>query len=210
MRSRFSESARSTGLLVAVAVVVALAGCSGAGEPSSPRSMDPAFVSRASAQLDAAKAAGASDAQVSQLEGIVASGTMTFADAREAVERAFTCFDAAGVPHSSLENSGGAEFPEISYTFGDKPGVDSGQSLAIADSCLNSESFFIEWLYASSPGFRAHLAEQFELVRGQFTECLASAGVEVDPGLSYAEMKTLAVQSGHDGYAVQSCLALLP
>jgi hypothetical protein len=210
MRSRFSESARSTGLVAAMVLMAALAGCSGAGEPSSPGSLDAAFVSRASAQLDAAKAAGASDAQVSQLEGIVASGTMTFADARAAVERAFTCFDAAGVPHSTLENSGGAEFPEIYYTFGDKPGVDSDQSLAIADSCLNSESFFVEWLYATSPGFSAHLADQFELVRGQFTECLTSAGVEVDPGLSYAEMTTLAVQSGQDGLAVQGCLALLP
>jgi hypothetical protein len=109
-----------------------------------------------------------------------------------------------------MENPGGAEFPEIYYTFGDAPGVESSQSLAIAESCVNSESFFVESLYASSLGFRAHLADQFELVRGEFTDCLTSAGVDVDPGLSYAEMTTLAVQSGQDGYAVQGCLALLP
>lgn len=169
--------------LTAAALVLVLAGCS--ASPS--ESIDPAFLLAVDSVLDDARSGGgpsgvvASDQQIALLERVRAQGEVTWGDAMEAIDASAACLEEQGfwLRASPPDETGGFAVPE--YTWGGPSSIGPDGQAAVGDACIDSESFFVEQLYATQPiAVQARDAWFNTRMKPVLVACLKRNGVEVD------------------------------
>lgn len=186
------------GTLSVVLLSLPLAGCSGSGTPDLSEYQlgadDSAFYQDA---VDG----GASAEQLRLVAQILDDGgAVTLEVVQEATARTFACFDDNGIDYTaSIEWSDGV--PVEAYRFSGVPGLDADESLAIADACIDTHSFYVEALYQTQPAVRENLSRKYEIMRPLVVACLEEHGVSVPADLTNDEVITLGLDSGIDeGY----------
>ena len=176
-RARRRPGARFSFVL---AVLVLVAGCTST-EPEAAESGTGGGgeVVEASGLVEAARARGASDEQIAVLVG----GDISFADYDAAVGRTLACLRDVGIDVVGGEVTEARGFPEIQYSFaGSSAGRTDEQTLALADACINTNSFFIEGAYQMSPVAIEAQDSRFEPYRPVIVECIRANGGEVEEG----------------------------
>lgn len=189
-RRVFAEARGTLGL--AIAGVVVAAGCGVSPDAhNSPGTGDSVFQQAISDAI----AGGASAAQVQILRDAGDAGALTLEDVKRAVGDTFACFEAAGMGHSEIDVITQEGLPRVSYNFSGIPGASEDQSLGVADSCMNTNSLFVEFLYIGQPQSR-DVTDRFftDHVRTPLIECLRSMSVEVDDSATNDELWLIAVE----------------
>ena len=127
-------------------------------------------------------------------------GAVALEVVQEATARTFACFNDNGIEYtSSIEWSDGV--PVEAYRFSGVPGLEPEDSLAVADACIDANSFYVEALYQTQPAVRANLSRKYEIMRPLVEACLVDHGVPVPADLTNDEVITLGLDNGLDeGY----------
>jgi hypothetical protein len=132
-------------------------------------------------QIADAVRGGASEAQVQILRDARDAGALTLEQTKAAVADTFACFDASGMSHSGISTVTQEGLERVTYTYATIPGLGDEASLAIADACMNTNSFYVEKVFVMQPISREITNRYFtENVRTRLIPCLRSIGVAVD------------------------------
>jgi hypothetical protein len=162
-----------------LAVLVLLSGCSSSEPEAAASGSANGEVIEASGLVETARERGASEEQIAVLQG----GDVSYADYDAAVGRTLACMRDAGIEVVGGQVSEARGFPEIPYSFaGSSAGRTDEQTLALADQCINTHSFFIEGAYQMSPAALEAQDARFEPYRAAIVECIRSNGGEVEDG----------------------------
>lgn len=148
------------------------------GEDAVGLAVDPSF-------LDSARAGQASAEQVSVLE----DGRVSFDEYQSAVDRTLSCMRDAGIDVGDSGVSRSRGFRVITYAFPtSSPGRTDDQTLAIADDCIATHSWFVEAAYETSPEALEVVEVEFGPYRDSIIACvLANDGdIADDAGRSEA------------------------
>lgn len=165
------------GFTVMLAALVLVSGCRSTEPEAAASGSANGEVIEASGLVEAARERGASEEQIAILEG----GDVSFADYDAAVGRTLTCLREAGIEVVGGQVNEARGFPEIPYSFaGSSAGRTDEQTLALADECINTHSFFIEGAYQMSPAALEAQDARFEPYRAVIIECIRSNGGEVE------------------------------
>lgn len=168
-------------LVGALALLVLSSGCT----PSEPKSSpsvegdggEGGEAAGSGGIVEEARNRGASDEQIAVLE----RGEVAFADYDAAVGRTLACLREAGIDVVGGEVSEARGFPEIDYSFaGSSPGRTDDQTLALADECIYTHSFFVEMAYQTSPAAIEAQDARFEPYRAAIVECIRANGGDVE------------------------------
>jgi hypothetical protein len=135
--------------------------------------------------VETAREGGASSSQLELLLAADAAGEVTFEQLRAAVDATFACLDSAGIQHS--ENVTQGPLPQLTYSFASADG-----SSAVADSCINSHSMYVEWAYQTQPSAQELVDAAFDKKRDEIVACLRQMGIEIDDDASVDEIKRAA------------------
>lgn len=185
-----------------LAILVLASGCT----PTEPEAAESGVgtggeVVEASGLVETARARGASEEQIEVLE----RGDISFADYDAAVGRTLTCLRDAGIDVVGGEVTEARGFPEIQYSFvGSSAGRTDEQTLALADECINANSFFIEGAYQMSPAAIEAQDARFEPYRPVIVECIRANGGEVEDGAGREQVLLAAIGVQEKGI---DCLA---
>lgn len=169
--------------LLVCAATLAVAGCSGSQGVPSPDVTADEFSAIAASALEDARASGASEAQLALIEGVVASGEVTFADVQESLDATFACFESAGIryeEHAPVDDQG-ILYPSYAFEGGDKT--------AVADACIHDYSDYVEVLYMRQPAAVEARDAAFTGAMPALIECLRGLGHEVDDDITADELK---------------------
>lgn len=189
--------------LVSVALLVALAGCATADEPSSRADEADAVLGEA---LDEAQAAGAGAAQLADLRAAVDSGTISVESAREAARRAVACMQAAGIDADYQEDtlSHGLVLP--GYTAHYDTEVDVHADIQV-EACDEQEFRWVNQVYQLQPSSVEAVDAYVEQQAPALLACLEANGIEASADETGAELAQKAVQASYDSLGEVSCLA---
>jgi len=186
--------------LSAAFFVLALSGCSGDGEPApgaSPRVDWSGYSQLVTEVVEEAKVAGASAEQIAALEQIAAAGEITYADLEQRMQATFACFEASGIPYTYEPPAEGIDYPEAMYFHGDAEGISEDQSLAIADECINRESFYVDTAYQLSPAVTARRDREDQAHLPAAIECVKNLGIYPGNATTMPELSAIIDESGN-------------
>ena len=175
---------------LALGLVLGLAGCTtGASGPDSPNGAgtssgqptdgsttiqvtgDPGGITAAM------RTRGASPEQIA----VVENGDVTFEDYQAAVGKTIACLRGAGIDVINDAVTTAPGYPVIPYSFGaSSTGRTDDQTLAIADECIYTNSFFVEGAYARSTAVLEVKDARFAQYRDALVSCIRSHDGQVD------------------------------
>jgi len=166
--------------VLTVGLMISAAACTGDDTSAPSRGPEPSGeATLAGAAGGALAAAREGEADAEQLAALD-DAAVTFAEYEAAVGRTLACMREAGIDVVGAEVSETRGFPEIRYSFaGSSPGRTDEQTVALADTCLNTHSRFVEGAYQTAPTVLEVLDARFEPYRAAIIECIRSAGGEV-------------------------------
>lgn len=173
---------RAASLLV---LAVLVAGCSENGTKQAPQSRDAAFEQMVADAREDAVEAGASDAQLEDLDRALAAGGISYEDARAAVERAVACMNDAGLKAELVvsEVVPGLLMPgyNVSPSTGPVEDLDDIEALmSVADPCDQRENLYTSVIYQMQPSTQNARYEYFEKQRPVIVACLNENGVATE------------------------------
>lgn len=178
--------------LVLVALAVVIGGCSqGGATPPAQQSDIPFEEMVAKARADAVEA-GASDAQLADLDRALADGGISFEDAHAAVERAVACMNDVGVTAAIVESERvpGLRIPGYSvYTSEDN----FEAMMNLTDPCDKRENYYTSYLYQSQPSSQRLREQNIENHRPELVACLNRNGVTTDESQTPDELVRAAI-----------------
>ena len=105
---------------------------------------------------------------------------MTFEDYETAVRKTIACLESNGVSVVDKDVTRTNGFPEIQYSYAaSSPGRTDQQTDEVSQTCINTNSLFIEGLYRDSPDVQAAIDRAFEGRRAAVVACLKEQGIQV-------------------------------
>ena len=184
-------------LALSFLLVGVLAGCSDPA-PTTSELSDWGFAPTLVELAEEARAAGASEEQVHQLEAWIEIEDTPYSDLEQALQRTFACFEQAGLEYSYGAPAGGEDYPEVKYAvFDDSPAGDHSVRNLI-DACESKESQFVSMAYQLGPGVTARRERDNAAFFPQAIACLDQHGVETPEVSTLGELETALLEAGVD------------
>lgn len=185
-------------LIVVVAVVTAAtAGCS-SWQPSTPDdgSVDQSapWFGDTNADLDKAKAGGATAEQVAILEGALRTGRVSFEDYSAAVDQSLRCVREAGFQVFSDKVT---VYQGLRMRMYVTQSHDGNQQEPAVEKCIQQHSYYVEKAYQLQPASMEARDQHFAQYRDALIACLTGAGVAVDQQMTNDEIQR-AIGEGMD------------
>ena len=176
-----------------LALALMISGCSDGEAAPPPQQSDVPFEEMvAKARADAVEA-GASDAQLADLDRALADGGISFEDAHAAVERAVECMHDVGVTAAIVESEStpGLRIPNYSvYSAED----DMDATAKLTDPCDMRENYYTSYLYQVQPSSQKIRDDYFEERRPVLVACLDKNGVATDDEQTADELVRAAIE----------------
>lgn len=132
--------------------------------------------------LAQARIAEASPEQIAVLESAVDAGEISYRQLAELTEHTISCLEDAGVSvirEPDLEPAPGFRVPAYGH----------GEPLAVADACINHNSFFAAMAYIGQPSYIELRDAALEAERPAVLACLRENGVEIDDDATLDEIR---------------------
>jgi hypothetical protein len=187
-----SQRRRTAHVAVGIATLLTLTACA-TGSSSAPSSTLP-FAETYAVILADAKAGGASDEQMAEIETYIDGRSIPFSVVKGALERTFSCLDAAGLEYEDLTQETYPGFFKYDYLVRPKVGIADEATALTSNACQDREVSFIGSLYENQPSIVAARDQEFQLKRPELIECLRAHGEIVDDDATRDEISKLGVK----------------
>jgi hypothetical protein len=178
--------------LVGIATLLTLTACAASSLPA-PSSTLP-FAETYALILAEAKAGGASDEQMADIETYIDGRPIPFSVVKGALERTFSCFEASELEYTDLTRETYPGFFKYDYFVRPRVGIADEATRLIANECQDREVSFIGALYENQPGILAARDREFQQKRPELIECLRAHGEIVDDDATTDEISKLGVK----------------
>jgi len=200
---------------LAVLLAVIVAGCAGGTSDGPTVAAPESFRSKVIEIRSDAAQAGASDAQLAELDAAIAAEKVTLETATEAANRAADCMSAAGIPAEVRIDTAASGYRTPLYVATLPPEMDEDTAMALVDGCDRREQYFVSLAYQTQPTAKDAESALVEERTPNLIECLQDHGREVRADATQDELVRLALayleeqfDSGVAPELVIDCLAI--
>lgn len=166
-------------LVTTIAVVVVTGACSSTHRAATP-DIETQYADRLVATVQEARSAGASPAQLAVLERAAAERRpVTLDEYRTAVQRTLSCLRDGGLRVAGPDERIDLGVTMLRYTYGPSERVPEARVLDVADPCIATHSFAIEFLWQTQPETLRYEERLFAAYREKIAACLTAHGVSI-------------------------------